>query len=319
MKIGMIFPGYGSQFVGMAKELYDESRLMQEYFEEASNCLNSNFVKLCFASSDAELARMENAYPALFLVSTSLAALLKQEGIEPNIVAGYTAGEFSAMHHAGGLSFPDGLYILAKYASLYQDLLNTVETAGLQITGLDAVTLNQFCKQVSTAEQMVYVAVSLSPECHCVMGQFVAVQALRETLFMQHGVTIADAPLELGLHSTLMDPVVANFKLYLEKVDFKTLVPALISSTDARIITHGDEAQSAIIKHLHAPILWYDTLARLGDCDLIIEVGPGSAARKTIERLFPDKMYRAIHKRSDIEELKLLLASKNEPTDQVGI
>ena len=72
MKVGMLFPGYGSQFVGMGKELYDDSRIIQEYFEEAANCLNINFVKLCFAASDAELARMENAYPALFLLSSRI-------------------------------------------------------------------------------------------------------------------------------------------------------------------------------------------------------------------------------------------------------
>ena len=84
MKIGMMFPGYGSQFAGMTKELYDESRLVQEYFEEASNCLNVNFVKLCFASSDVELGQIPDAYTANFLASCALAALLKSEGIEPS-------------------------------------------------------------------------------------------------------------------------------------------------------------------------------------------------------------------------------------------
>ena len=73
MKMGILFPGYGSQFVGMGKELYDASRIMQENFEEASICLNNNFVKLCFASSDAELSKIEHAYPALFLTSFSIA------------------------------------------------------------------------------------------------------------------------------------------------------------------------------------------------------------------------------------------------------
>src|SRR5206468_1601039 len=108
---------YGSQFVGMGKDLYDQSRIMQEYFEEASNCLNINFVKLCFASSDAELARAEHAYPALFLVSCALHALIKEQGVQANIVAGYNQGEFSAVYAAGGINFPDGLYLLSKYAS----------------------------------------------------------------------------------------------------------------------------------------------------------------------------------------------------------
>ena len=145
MKIGMLFPGYGSQFVGMGKELYDESRVMQEYFEEASNCLNMNFVKLCFASSDTEIGRMEHAYPLLFLMSSSIAALLKQEGIQPDIVLGYNTGEYAAIHTAGGFSFPDGLYLLSKYHALYQELLATIEVAGMRVTGLSSSELEALC------------------------------------------------------------------------------------------------------------------------------------------------------------------------------
>src|SRR5437016_3408870 len=103
MKIGMLFPGYGSQFVGMGKELYDNSRIIQEYYEEASNCLNVNFVKLCFASSDAELSKLTSAYPALFLASTATAAFIKEIGINIDLIAGHGLGEYSALCTAGGL------------------------------------------------------------------------------------------------------------------------------------------------------------------------------------------------------------------------
>ena len=317
MKIGMLFPGYGSQFVGMAKDLYDESRLMQEYFEEASNCLNSNFVKLCFASSDAELGRPENAYPALFLVSTSLAALLKQEGIEPHVVAGHSIGEFAAMHHAGGLSFPDGLYVLSKYAGLYQDFLSQTAMSGMQVTGLDSVQIAQLCKQASDTDHSVSVAVVSSPTSFCVMGHAPAVDALR-VLLADHPATLEDMPVELGLHSPLMDSVVAHLGLYLEKVDFKPMAIPLIASTDARSIAHGDEGRAAVIKHVHAQLAWYDTLMQFADCDILVEVGPGLSLREPIAQLFPDKLYRAINKRSDIDELKALVAKNTQTPDQVG-
>src|SRR5438045_2310441 len=165
MKIGILFPGYGSQFVGMGKELYDESRIMQEYFEEAANCLNVNFVKLCFASSDAELAKMENAYPATFLVSCAIYALLKEEGIllhhggvnpellrregqvTADIVAGYNLGEYAALHAAGGISFPDGLYLLNKYAHFYEQALPALDVGILQITGISTRTLEKACAE----------------------------------------------------------------------------------------------------------------------------------------------------------------------------
>ena len=119
MKIGMFFPDYGSQYVGMGKDLYDESRLMQEYFEEAYNCLSINFVKLCFASSDAELSALEHAYVSIFLTSVSLAALVKEEGIPYFCGGGHGIGELSAICIIDGISLPDGLYFLQKYALFY--------------------------------------------------------------------------------------------------------------------------------------------------------------------------------------------------------
>src|SRR5438477_11718929 len=109
MKTALLFPGYGSQFVGMGKELYDEYRIVQEYFEEASNCSNVNFVKLCFASSDVELGKLAHAYMSLFLIGSCVSAVLKEQGIIPDVVAGYNNGEITSLFAGGCFSLPDGL------------------------------------------------------------------------------------------------------------------------------------------------------------------------------------------------------------------
>ena len=97
MKLALLFPGYGSQFVGMGKELYDEYRIVQEYFEEASNCANINFVKLNFASSDAEISNLQNGNLSLFLTTVSTIYAIKNLGIEIDLVAGHGIGEFAAI------------------------------------------------------------------------------------------------------------------------------------------------------------------------------------------------------------------------------
>lgn len=116
MKIIMLFPGYGSQYIGMGKEFYDQSRIMQEYFEEAAICLPINFTKLIFSSSDNDLKILSNAYPAQFLVSICLFKILEQEGIIPTHVAGMDIGAYAALFAARGISFPDALYLLSKLA-----------------------------------------------------------------------------------------------------------------------------------------------------------------------------------------------------------
>ena len=311
MKIIMLFPGYGSQFVGMAKELYDESRIIQEYFEEASNCLNVNFVKLCFASSDIELGKMPSAYTATFLVSSALFALLKEEGIVPDAVTGYNLGEYSAIYAAGGFSFPDGLYLLNKFATFYQETLEKVEVAILQIKGVPTETIEDFCYKASKGEQNVFVAIYNTEADTVVAGHADAVEYVREWVTKNHPkAAIEDRAHEVGLHSDYMNEVAEKFALYLEKVDFKDLAYPFF--VDDQRIDHGDDVKARVIDHICMPILWDAVLSSLVDYDLIIEVGPGSMLSSMAKNKYPDKLIYAVNKRSDIDNIKQLLEKTKE-------
>jgi [acyl-carrier-protein] S-malonyltransferase len=307
MKIGMIFPGYGSQFVGMGKELYDESRVIQEYFEDASNCLDINFVKLCFASSDAELAKMNSAYVALFLVSSSIAALLKEEGIEPQVVAGYNLGEYSAVHAVGGFSFPDGLYLLNKFALFYQELLGTVDVAVVRVIGVQTKQLQKLCDQASDGQlQAAFIGIYEAPDQHVVTGTRQAIEKLRDELAATEA-TVADLDVEVGLHSPLMDTVATQFKMYLEKVDFKNLRAPLITNVTAQTIDQGEEVKINVVEHIHRPLLWHNVLTCLNDCELLVEIGPGTTLTSYLKTMYPEKAVISVNKRSDFDELHTLV------------
>ncbi len=307
MKIALLFPGYGSQFVGMAKELYDESRIIQEYFEEASNCLNINFVKLCFASSDAELSKMTNAYTAIFLTSSAIAALLKEEGIIPDVVAGYNLGEYSAILTAQGITHPDGLYLLNKFATFYQDATASLDAKAIQIKGLDAAQLTALCKQVSQDNLNAQIIIYNADDDHVVSGHSVAIEMLRE-LVHQFNCKITELPFEVGLHMQAMEPIVTQLNMYLEKVDFKDLNIPLISGVDANVLIAGDQVKAHILDQIYRPVLWRAVMEQLHDIDLILEVGPGSVLSTMAKIKYPDKIVMSINKRADIDEVKKIIS-----------
>lgn len=306
-KIGMLFPGYGSQYVGMCKELYDESRIVQEYFEEAGNCLPLNFVKLCFASSASELSRMENAYTATFLVSCAIHALLKQEGISPDIVAGYNLGEYAALYAAGAFTFPDGLYLLNKYAALYQEALTSMDVGVMRVQGVSSKTLAGICKKASEGSEFASIALYTAPTDHIVSGTTQAVAVVRGEVSLDIDVVTEDVQVDVGLHSALMQPVADKFAPYLEKVDFKDLAMPMMCSADVCHIETGDQVRSRVVEHIYTPVKWSKVMESLVDYDILLEIGPGTMLSTLAKAQYPDKIVLSINKRSDITDLKKIL------------
>jgi [acyl-carrier-protein] S-malonyltransferase len=316
MKIGMLFPGYGSQFVGMGKEFYDESRIVQEYFEEAANCLPINFVKLCFASSDVELSHMNNAYAALFLVSSSLYAVMKEQGIKPDFVAGYDTGMFAALFAANGLSLPDGLYLLNKYAGFYKEMLDASHTpfAGVRLIGCPTENIEILVREATTRNSYARIAFYESPQQHIITGHEDAVSNINQCILEGRECKSNDVGIERGLHSSFMDPVVDQLKPYLEKVDFKDLSMPLYTSNDVVPITQAQAVKDHVLRYMSTPELVTRIIEHMVDTvDVIIEVGPGSVLCALIKERYPDKACIAINKQEDIATLKTML-SQNELT-----
>ncbi|MDP3889303.1 MAG: ACP S-malonyltransferase [bacterium] len=308
MKIALLFPGYGSQFVGMGKELYDEHRVVQEYFEEASNCLNVNFVKLCFASSDVELSQMEHAYPALFLVSSALYALLKQEGILPQVVAGYNQGEYAALFAAGSMNFPDGLYLLTKIRSFYQQELETMSVRIIQVKGMVSTELEQLCYETSTTGEFVSISIYNTATDCIVAGYTAAVDKMYKVLTQQKEVEILELGIEVGMSSPIMNTVADQFRIYLEKVDFKDVGIPLISCSNGSLITQASEIKNHIVHHITTAMKWTQIMNALDAYDFIIEVGPGTRLSTMVKELYPNKLYSAINTRADIETVQKIIS-----------
>lgn len=304
-KIGMIFPGYGAQFVGMGKELYDTSRTMQEYFEEASTCLNMNFVKLCFAASEAELSSPHNAYTSLFLIEVSCAALLREAGIKPDVVAGYGMGMYGALWTAKGFNFPDGLYLLRKLAQWYEEFLEKNNIKMVRVRGVTRKALEELCTQYSTDDG--YAAIALTDvvadqKFFAVAGNRRIVELIEEHL-PQSAVRSEMKP-EGGVYiSHVTAELSTQFVPYLEKVDFVDLeVPCVNAHTGALMMT-GVDVREAVAQHVSQEQRLDKMLKKVADCDVLIIPFPDTALRDYLVQEFPDKEVKVMASPADLQEI----------------
>ncbi|MGB8467477.1 MAG: acyltransferase domain-containing protein [Candidatus Babeliales bacterium] len=301
MKTVFLFPGYMSQSVGMAKELYDQHRVVQEYFEEASNCLNINFVRLCFASSEAELARPEHAFPAIFLVSCSIAALVRQEGISPDCVAGYGIGMLSALQVAGAINFPDGLYFLSKYAHFLQELPIHSLIASATIGDIDVPGVADWLAAVGDDAAAI---TAIQGDNHCVIvGGTATIEAARQWVHEQKG-TFKREPNSYALFSWAAKPAVEQLRAYCEKIDFNAATIPVISQLDGSLYNAGEIVRTQLLDTLTKPLRLDLIMQHCAVYNRIISCGPSTFIGNIAYQWYGDKQQHTVNTSVDLETIK---------------
>ena len=314
-KVAVLFPGYASQYVGMGKDLYDDNRVVQEYFEEASNCLNLNLVKLAFASSDIELGRIEHAYPVLFTHSCALYALLKEHNVAVDAFVGFNNGEFASFYASGCFSFPDGLYIISKYVSLYQQALEALPVPCVQVTHYDRKKLQKTINQFSSADKRAEISLYFDGTTHVVVGDADVISALHKEVTAQQGVVeyIGD---QVGLHAFMLDDLAQQLSQYLEKVDFKTVTTPVLSGGDGSLLHAGDAIKQRIINYVCKPLFWDKVVDRLHAYDIIITVGKSSILHAHIQKMLPKVEIISFATKHDLANIvnltKVIISNKEE-------
>ena len=303
MKVGMLFPGYPSQFVGMGKDLYDNSRTIQEYFEDASNCLGMNFVKLCFASSDADLARVSHAYPSLFLTSVSTAHMIKEVCPTMTIsgMAGYGVGEYGALYMANSMTFPDGLYLLNKFSQLYVQLHEDVALKTVIVKGFTDKAIKELCEEHGVA------IVSFESNRHLVTGTFEALEGFIEAAKKAGSGRVKEADMIQGVHTELLDGLVEQLSPYLTKVDFYAPEVPVVSGLTGKPLSSAQKVQDSLMDLLVKPLSWKSVLKQFADYDMLLVPGPSKALVAELSALYPDKMIMGIESMADIEALQALV------------
>lgn len=307
MRIGIIFPGQGSQYVGMGKTFYDKDREVQELFEIASGCLDQNFVKLCFASSEKDLKETVNAQTSIFLVSAAIYKILNQKyGIVPEIVAGHSSGEYSAVFAAGGMNFADTLYLLKKRASFMQEATRGNVGGMLAVIGCPIEELKRICAKHDQPEKNDFVAEIVNynaPNQFVVSGTLPELDLVKDEVKLL-GAKAIDLNVAGAFHSRLMKDAENNFSSYLVKVDFKDLTIPLVSNVDAKIIKLAQDIKNALVNQISKPVLWWQSMQYFKEMDIILELGPGGKLAKILKREWPEKEIYSI---AELEDLNRLL------------
>jgi len=303
--LGIIFPGYGEQFIGMAKDLYDDHRLVQELFEQALQCTDKNFVKLMFASSTEEISSARYAFLSIFLHEFTLYSLLQQHGLTtPDFIAGYGIGEYAAAAASGSLSFPDTLYILNKYSQLYSEFVKDEQYSVLQIVrGFTKEELQALCDQFSDEKNRAYIAAHNSETAFYVSGSEVVLDKIVEYCKENKIRKVRDIGLEYGLHSEAVDQLVSDLNLYFYKINFKELRVPVITCVDGVYVTTPDSLQASMMRRINNPILWYDVMQGLVGCDVVISVGPGKQLVEWLRSMYPEKELHVVENFKDIEAI----------------
>ena len=281
-----VFPGQGSQFVGMGKALYDTNPLAKELFDRADEILGFKITDIMFAGTDDELKQTKVTQPAVFLHSV-ITALCLGDDFNPQMVAGHSLGEFSALVAAGALSFDDGLKLVSARAQAMQKACDAAPSTMAAIIALPDATIEEVCAAISKDGNIVVPANYNCPGQLVISGNIDAINEACEQL-KAAGAKRA-LPLKVGgaFHSPLMQPAKEELQAAIEATEIRTPRFPVYQNVDAKPHTDPAEIKANLIAQLTAPVKWtYEVQNMLADgAPDFTECGPGKALQGMIAKI----------------------------------
>ena len=281
-----VFPGQGSQFVGMGKDLYDNNEKAKELFEKANEILGFRITDIMFSGTDAELTQTKVTQPAVFLHSV-ISALCLGEEFAPSMVAGHSLGEFSALVAAGALSFEDGLKLVYARATAMQKACEAAPGTMAAVIGLPDEKIEEVCKECSTPGNIVVPANYNCPGQLVISGNVDAINQACEKL-KAAGAKRA-LPLKVGgaFHSPLMQPAKEELQKAIEAAEFSAPKCPVYQNVDGKPHTDASEIKANLIAQLTSSVRWTSSVQNMiaDGADDFTECGPGKALQGMIGRI----------------------------------
>lgn len=283
-----VFPGQGAQFVGMGKELYENSELAKQMFEKANEILGFRITDLMFAGTDEDLKQTKVTQPAIFLHSVILAKVLGDK-FKPEMVAGHSLGEFSALVAAGALSFEDGLVLVSKRAMAMQKACEKEPSTMAAILGLDDEVVEKACAEIA---EVVVPANYNSPGQLVISGSVAGIDKAIEKLTQLGAKRAIKLAVGGAFHSPLMEPARVELEKAINETNFNKPICPVYQNVNAKPMTDPAEIKNNLVSQLTAPVRWTQIMQNMiaDKASSFTEVGPGTVLQglvKKVDRQMP--------------------------------
>ncbi|HAB28263.1 MAG: [acyl-carrier-protein] S-malonyltransferase [Xanthomarina sp.] len=281
-----IFPGQGAQFSGMGLDLYEGSSLAQDLFEQANHILGFSITDIMFQGSAEDLKETKVTQPAIFLHSVILAKILG-EGFKPDMVAGHSLGEFSALVANGTLTFEDGLKLVSKRAMAMQKACELKPSTMAAVLGLDDDIVEKVC---ATTEGIVVAANYNCPGQLVISGEVMAINKACESLKAEGARRALVLPVGGAFHSPLMEPAREELADAIENTFFNKPLCPIYQNVTASAVLDAVAIKSNLISQLTAPVKWTQSVQQMiaDGATLFTEVGPGNVLQGLVKKINRD-------------------------------
>ncbi len=276
-----VFPGQGSQFEGMGKDLYESSDLAKEMFHKANEVLGFDIMKIMFEGSKDDLTQTKVTQPAVFLHSVITA---KVADVKPDMVAGHSLGEFSALVAAGYLNFEDGLKLVSQRAIAMQKACELKPSTMAAITRLEDDVVKEVCAEI---DDIVVPANFNCPGQLVISGSETGIDKACEVLLEKGAKRALKLKVGGAFHSPFMEPAREELAAAIESTNFQTGSCAIYQNVDATPSTDPEVIKAKLIKQLTAPVLWTQTVQNMvtDGAGEFIECGPGKVLRGLVQKI----------------------------------
>jgi [acyl-carrier-protein] S-malonyltransferase len=298
--IAIVFPGQGSQYVGMGKEIFGASEPARNTFLQAADALGYDVADLCFHGPDTELNRTIRTQPCILTVSIALYRVLTGKGITPDAVAGHSLGEYSAIVAAGVIPFDEAVRLTEKRGQLMQDAVPEGKGLMAAVLGLERSKVDDICNALSSG----YAAAANynCPGQIVIAGEKAAVEEALQACREAGAKRAIPLAVSVPSHSRLMDEASRRLAGLLARMSVNDPKIPLVNNADARFLSGAEEIRESLTRQLNSPLLWEDSVKEMSaeGIDTFIEVGPGKVLSGLIRRIVPDA--RVFH----VEDTKTL-------------